>query len=122
MTTIKEILSENRVSVINNIKWFFKTKNQSEIIDLMKMFLSYCEKNTTFEKLSSSKRIKTDLKNLVFFMFTKDQSETRRINDSNSMVEKWNKLTEEEKSFKINQHSHDLQLEIRNNTRNRWGI
>jgi|JI10StandDraft_1071094.scaffolds.fasta_scaffold839173_1 hypothetical protein len=122
MSTVKEILSANRVSVINNIKWYFKTNNQTEIIEIMKAFLSFCEKNTSAEKLNSSTRIKTDLKLLVYGLFCKEQKIERKINEQNAMTAKWNKMTEEEKYNLQFQSTHDLQLEIRKNTRQRWGI
>lgn len=65
MTTVKEILSANRDSVISSIKWIFKVWKQEDVRQKMIEFLSFCEENANVEALAASTRIKTDLKCLV---------------------------------------------------------
>lgn len=65
MTTIKNILSENRESVISSIKWVFKVWKSEDVKTKMIEFLAYAEDNANVESLSTSKKLKTDLKNLV---------------------------------------------------------
>jgi hypothetical protein len=65
MKTAKEILTENRESVISSIKWIFKVWKAEDIKVKMIEFLAYCEANMNVEEISKSKRVKTDLKNLV---------------------------------------------------------
>lgn len=68
MTTVKEILSANRESVISSIKFAFKVYTSEDIKAKMIEFLQFAEANANVEKLSTSKRIKTDLKELVIKM------------------------------------------------------
>lgn len=65
MTTIKNILSENRESVISSIKWVFKIWKSEDVKNKMIEFLAYAEENANVESLYTSKKVKTDLKNLV---------------------------------------------------------
>lgn len=65
MNTVKEILSENRESVISSIKWVFKVWKSEDVKAKMIEFLAYAEENANVESLSISKKVKTDLKNLV---------------------------------------------------------
>lgn len=65
MTTIKEILSANRESVISSIKYAFKIWKNEDVKVKMIDFLAYAQANANVENLSVSKRVKTDLKELV---------------------------------------------------------
>lgn len=65
MATVKEILTENRDSVISSIKWIFKVWKAEDVKVKMIEFLAYAEENANVEALNQSKRVKTDLKNLV---------------------------------------------------------
>ncbi len=77
MTTVKEILSANRESVISSIKWTCKIWKSEDVKSKMVEFLAYAEENASVEALSTSKKVKTDLKNLVASMemaFTKKRN------------------------------------------------
>lgn len=63
--TTKEILTENRESVISSIKWIFKVWKSEDVKVKMIEFLNFCEENINAEEFSKSKRIKTDLKMMV---------------------------------------------------------
>lgn len=63
--TTKEILTENRESVISSIKWIFKVWKAEDVKVKMIEFLAFCEENMNAEEMSKSKRVKTDLKVLV---------------------------------------------------------
>lgn len=65
MTTVKEILSENRDSIISSIKWIFKVWKAEDVKSKMIEFLAFCEENINAEEFAKSKRIKTDLKMMV---------------------------------------------------------
>jgi hypothetical protein len=65
MTTIKNILSENRESVISSIKWVFKVWKSEDVKIKMIEFLAYAEEKANVENLSTSKKVKSDLKTLV---------------------------------------------------------
>jgi hypothetical protein len=65
MTTIKNILTENRDSVISSIKYVFNIWRPEDVKGKMIEFLAYAEKFGDVEKLSTSKRVKSDLKELV---------------------------------------------------------
>ena len=65
MKTVKEILTENRESVISSIKYTFKVYSVSEIKEKMIEFLNYAEKNADITLLNTSKKVKTELKNMV---------------------------------------------------------
>lgn len=76
MTTIKSILSENRDSVISSIKYMYKVWKAEDIKVIMINFLSYAEQFGNVEKLSTSKRVKSDLKDLLAHMrFSEKMSE-----------------------------------------------
>lgn len=68
MTTIKDILTENRESVISSIKYMFKIWKAEDVKVKMIEFLAYAEKYGDVKMLSNSKRVKTDLKNLLGHM------------------------------------------------------
>lgn len=79
MTTIKEILSANRESVISSIKFVFKIWKAEDVKVKMIEFLAYAEKYGNVEKFLSSKRIKTDLKEMVCKMnFSQKLSEPKK--------------------------------------------
>lgn len=65
MTTVKEILSENRDSVISSIKYAFKIWKTEDVKVKMIEFLAYAEGNFSFENYTATKAKKTYLKNLV---------------------------------------------------------
>ena len=68
MKTVKEILTENRDSVISSIKFTFKVWKNEDVKVKMIKFLAYAEKNMNVAAFENSKRVKTDLKNLVIHM------------------------------------------------------
>lgn len=65
MTTVKEILSANRESVISSIKFVFKIWKAEDVKAKMIEFLAYAETRIDVENMAASKRVKTDLKNMV---------------------------------------------------------
>ena len=75
MKTIKDILSENRDSVISSIKYMFKVYRIEEIRPIMVRFLSYAEKYGDVESLENSKRVKSDLKDILAHMFIIEKRE-----------------------------------------------
>lgn len=78
MTTVKEILSANRESVISSIKYVFQIWKSEDVKQKMIEFLVYAEQFANIEKLSTSKRIKTDLKEMVCKMnFSKKLSQPK---------------------------------------------
>lgn len=60
--TTKEILTENRESVISSIKWIFKVWKSEDLKVKMIGFLEFAEANINADELAKSKRVKTDLK------------------------------------------------------------
>lgn len=68
MKTVKEILTENRDSVISSIKFTFKVWKSEDVKVKMIDFLAYAELNADVESLLVSKRIKTDLKDMICHM------------------------------------------------------
>ena len=73
MKTAKEILTENRESVISSVKWIFKVWKSEDVKSKMIEFLAFCEENMNAEEFSKSKRIKTDLKFLVAKMSSQQE-------------------------------------------------
>jgi hypothetical protein len=65
MKTIKEILTENRESVISSIKYAFGVYKDSDVKSLMFGFLKYMEENADVKLLNESTRVKSDLKTYV---------------------------------------------------------
>ena len=65
MKNLKEILTENRESVISSIKYVFKVWKAEDVKAKMIEFLAYAEKYASVESLNESKKVKTDLKYLV---------------------------------------------------------
>lgn len=65
MTTIKEILTANRESVISSIKFIFKIWKQEDVKVKMVEFLAYADQFGDVEKLANSKRVKIDLKEMI---------------------------------------------------------
>lgn len=65
MTTVKEILSANRESIISSIKFVFKIWKSEDVKAKMIEFLAYAETRINVENMAISKRVKTDLKNMV---------------------------------------------------------
>lgn len=80
MKTIKDILTENRDSVISSIKYSFKVWKSEDIKAKMIDFLAYAEENGDVSSLEVSKKVKTDLKNMICKMSSiqsrKTQEET----------------------------------------------
>lgn len=77
MKNIKQILTENRESVISSIKFICKVWKSEDVKVKMIAFLAYAEKNANVENLNSSTKVKTDLKVLV----AKMQAEQTRENN-----------------------------------------
>lgn len=76
MKTIKDILTENRDSVISSIKYIYKIWKVEDVKVVMIEFLAYAEKYGNVEMLENSKRVKSDLKNLLAHMrFSEKMSE-----------------------------------------------
>jgi len=65
MTTVREILSENRESVISSIKYAFKIWKHEDIKAKMIELLVYAEVNLSVGKFETCKAKKTMLKALV---------------------------------------------------------
>lgn len=87
MKTIKDILTENRESVISSIKYMFKVYRTEDIRPIMVRFLAYCEANVSEDhitRLENSKRVKSDIKDILAHMFInekreREESENMRI-------------------------------------------
>jgi hypothetical protein len=79
MKTIKDILTENRDSVISSIKFCFKVYRADEIRTKMIEFLAYAEKYGNVERLENSKRVKSDLKDIVCHMAIEQKREEKRL-------------------------------------------
>ena len=75
MKAIKEILTENRESVISSIKWVFKVWRNEDVKVKMIEFLAFCEEHANIEGLNESTKIKNDLKFFVQRMSTAQQKE-----------------------------------------------
>ncbi len=65
MKTIKDILTENRNSVISSLKFAFKVYDTESLKVEMIQFLAYAEENGDVKYLSESKRVKSDLKEMI---------------------------------------------------------
>jgi hypothetical protein len=65
MTTVKEILSANRDSVISSLKFQFKIWKDEDIKAKMVEFLAYAEARMDVEKMAASKKVKTELKQMI---------------------------------------------------------
>ncbi len=65
MNTVKEILTENRDSVISAIKYNFKVYDANGIKVKMIEFLAFCEKNLTVAHYEATKAKKTFLGDMV---------------------------------------------------------
>ncbi len=63
--TVKEILTENRESVISSIKWVFKVWKAEDVKAKMIQLLAFAESNLSIEKFETCKAKKTMLKALV---------------------------------------------------------
>lgn len=85
MTTIQQILTENRDSVISSIKYVFKVYSGEALKNKMIGFLQFAEKVSSVEELQNSKRVKADLKSLVC-----KYSISLKSNDNR----KWNEIAE----------------------------
>lgn len=73
MNTVKNILSENRDSVISSIKYAFKVWKTEDVKVKMIEFLAYAEENLNIDAYEETKAKKTYLKNLVNAMQIKQQ-------------------------------------------------
>lgn len=82
MQTLKEILTENRNSVISSIKYSFKIWKNEDVKAKMIEFFAFATENADVERLSNSKRVKTDLKDLVIKM---NINQTRATSDAYNM-------------------------------------
>lgn len=66
MKTVKEILTENRETVISSIKFIFKVYSKKEIKTKMIELLEYAKENpANFLRADESKNTKTILKSLI---------------------------------------------------------
>lgn len=84
MKTIKDILTENRDSVISSIKFMYKVYRVEDIKPIMVRFLSYCETYVNAEQiemLENSKRVKTDLKDILAHMSISEKREITKANN-----------------------------------------
>ena len=77
MKTVKEILSENKSSVISSLKFVFKVYSAEAIKEKAIEFFAYASENAEVEKLNSSTRIKTELKNMVQKMSIAQKTEKK---------------------------------------------
>jgi hypothetical protein len=68
MKTVQQILTENRESVISSIKFVFGVWRKEDLKPLMIEFFDFANSNIDIEKISTSKRVKTELKYLVQHM------------------------------------------------------
>lgn len=73
MNTVKNILTENRDSVISSIKYAFKIWKTEDVKVKMIEFLAYAEENLNIAAYEETKAKKTYLKNLVGGMAMKQQ-------------------------------------------------
>ena len=73
MNTVKNILTENRDSVISSIKYAFKVWKTEDVKVKMIEFLAYAEENLNIAAYEETKAKKTYLKNLVNAMQMKQQ-------------------------------------------------
>lgn len=73
MSTVKNILTENRDSVISSIKYAFKIWKTEDVKVKMIDFLAYAEENLNIAFYEETKAKKTYLKNLVNAMQIKQQ-------------------------------------------------
>ena len=79
--TTKDLLSENRDSVISSIKYIYKIWKAEDVKAIMIKFLAYAEENINADEFNSAKNTKTLLKNAVEkmrFTFTPEQIEESR--------------------------------------------
>lgn len=60
--TVKELLSENRDSVISSIKYVYKIWKNEDVKAIMIKFLAYAEKNINADAFNSARNTKTLLK------------------------------------------------------------
>jgi hypothetical protein len=78
MKTVKEILTENRESVISSIKFVFKVYNQQLIKQKMIEFFNYCNEFPSMViDADSSKNTKTLLKYMVQKMAARQSQEKK---------------------------------------------
>lgn len=69
MKTVKEILGENRKSIISSIKWTFKVYGQNEIKQKMVDFLNWAENHEAdIFRANEAKNTKTLLKSFIMNM------------------------------------------------------
>lgn len=73
MSAVKNILTENRDSVISSIKYAFKIWKTEDVKVKMIEFLAYAEENLNIAAYEETKAKKTYLKNLVNAMQMKQQ-------------------------------------------------
>ena len=74
--TTREILTENRDSVISSIKYIFKIWKTEDVKAVMTNFLAYAEENLSVEKFATCSAKKTYLKGLVQGLKNKEQKAT----------------------------------------------
>jgi len=96
MKTTKEILSENRDSIISSIKWTFKVYRQDLIKAKMVEFLNWAEKNESdIQRAYESKKTKTLLKSFVMNMAYEQNKPQREAAEKNKDTRKWYEIAED---------------------------
>lgn len=89
MKNAKEILTENRESVISSIKWIFKVFKSEDVKVKMIEFLSFCnEFSTEFQNAVDAKNTQKQLKFLVQKMAMIQKTEQPKSR-------KWNEIAED---------------------------
>jgi hypothetical protein len=76
MKTMKDILTENRESVISSIKFVFKIWKAEDLKVKMVEFLDFANTNYSVDSLINSDRVKTDLKYMVQKMKISQKTKT----------------------------------------------
>lgn len=77
--TIKELLTENRDSVISSIQFVFKVYRNEDVKIKMVEFLAYAKENLDVEYLVNAKNTKTLLKNAIMKMSINQKREIKDI-------------------------------------------
>lgn len=73
MKTVKEILSENRESIISSIKFTYKVYDHQGIVEIMKRFLDYAMENeNTVFAADEARNTKTQLRYMVQKMMMRE--------------------------------------------------
>jgi len=93
MKTTKEILSENRDSIISSIKWIYKVYKKEDIKSKMEVFLNWALKNEDeISRAYESKKTKTLLKSFIQNIHRKEFALIDTMEKDNK---KWYELAED---------------------------